>query len=189
MKKTHLTEEHVVPISGRPMTGRSRIGPRNTGSAPRRFQGRRKHVGPLEPADVEGLRQLEQEKGRLKKMVADQELELDVLKEITRQAGRRTRSSRAGCICWNWRRVDARRLRDPLDCALVRRLSVATADAGCARCGSHAGARGPASGVGLPEDSDPPAPGRACDERRPHVPTLARKRATRVRAWRGPWHR
>ena len=31
------------------------------------------------------LRQLEQENGRLKKMVADRELELDVLKEITRE--------------------------------------------------------------------------------------------------------
>jgi len=31
------------------------------------------------------LRQLEQENGRLKKMVADRELEIDVLKEITRK--------------------------------------------------------------------------------------------------------
>jgi putative transposase len=34
---------------------------------------------------VKRLRQLEQENGRLKKMVADPELEIDVLKEITRQ--------------------------------------------------------------------------------------------------------
>ena len=31
----------------------------------------RKHFGTLEPADVKRLRQLEQENGRLKKMVAD----------------------------------------------------------------------------------------------------------------------
>ena len=31
------------------------------------------------------LRQLEQENGRLKKMVADRDLEVDVLKEITRK--------------------------------------------------------------------------------------------------------
>ena len=36
-------------------------------------------------ADVKRLRQLEHENGRLKKMVADRELELDVLKEITRK--------------------------------------------------------------------------------------------------------
>ena len=45
----------------------------------------RKRCGALEPADVRRLRQLEQENGRLKKMVADRDLELDVLKEITRK--------------------------------------------------------------------------------------------------------
>ena len=45
----------------------------------------RTHFGTLEPADVKCLRQLEQENGRLKKMVADRDLEIDVLKEITRQ--------------------------------------------------------------------------------------------------------
>ena len=45
----------------------------------------RKHFGTLEPADVKRLRQLEQENGRLKKLVADRDLEIDVLKEITRK--------------------------------------------------------------------------------------------------------
>ena len=45
----------------------------------------RKHFGTLEPADIKRLRQLEQENGRLKKMVADRDLEIDVLKEITRK--------------------------------------------------------------------------------------------------------
>ena len=45
----------------------------------------RKHFGSLAPADVKRLRQLEQEHGRLKKMVADRDLEIDVLKEITRK--------------------------------------------------------------------------------------------------------
>ena len=47
--------------------------------------GWRKHYGTLEPADVKRLRQLEQENGRLKKMVADRDLEIDVLKDITRK--------------------------------------------------------------------------------------------------------
>jgi hypothetical protein len=58
--------------------------------------GWRKHFGTLEPADVRRLRHLEQENGRLKKMVADRDLELDVLKEITRKNGRRTRAPAAG---------------------------------------------------------------------------------------------
>jgi transposase-like protein len=45
----------------------------------------RKHFGSLEAADVKRLRTLEQENGRLKKMVADRDLEIDVLKEITRK--------------------------------------------------------------------------------------------------------
>ena len=45
----------------------------------------RKRFGTLEPADVKRLRQLEHENARLKKMVADRDLEIDVLKEITRK--------------------------------------------------------------------------------------------------------
>ena len=47
--------------------------------------GWRKHFGSLEPADIKRLRQLEQENGRLKKILADRDLELDVLKEISRK--------------------------------------------------------------------------------------------------------
>jgi hypothetical protein len=48
--------------------------------------GWRKHFGTLEPVDVKRLRPLEQENGRLKRMVADRELEIDALNEIVRQA-------------------------------------------------------------------------------------------------------
>jgi transposase-like protein len=47
--------------------------------------GWRKHFGSLEPADVKRLRQLEQENARLKRLVADRDLELQVLKEISRK--------------------------------------------------------------------------------------------------------
>jgi len=43
----------------------------------------RQHFGTMDSADVKRLRQLEQENGRLKKMVADRDLEIDVMKEIT----------------------------------------------------------------------------------------------------------
>jgi transposase-like protein len=45
----------------------------------------RKQFGQLEPADVKRLRQLEQENGRLKKLVAERDLEIEVMKEITRK--------------------------------------------------------------------------------------------------------
>ena len=43
----------------------------------------RQHFGSLESADVKRLRQLEQENARLKKMLAERDLEIDVMKEIT----------------------------------------------------------------------------------------------------------
>ena len=47
--------------------------------------GWRKHFGTLEPADVKRLRQLEHENGRLKKVVAELTLDIDVLKEVSRK--------------------------------------------------------------------------------------------------------
>lgn len=42
----------------------------------------RKRFGGLEAADVKRLRELERENARLKKLVAERDLEIDVLKEI-----------------------------------------------------------------------------------------------------------
>ena len=42
----------------------------------------RRQFGQLELADVKRLRQLEQENGRLKKLVAERDLEIEVMKEI-----------------------------------------------------------------------------------------------------------
>ena len=47
--------------------------------------GWRKRYGTLQTADVKRLRQLEVENARLKKLVADRDLELDVLREISRK--------------------------------------------------------------------------------------------------------
>lgn len=40
--------------------------------------------GRLEPADVKRLRRLEQENGRLKKIVAERDLEIEAMKEVAR---------------------------------------------------------------------------------------------------------
>jgi len=56
------------------------------GSVPRRSTSGA-NFGSLEPADVTRLRQLGQENSRLKKMVADRELEIDVPQEITHFEG------------------------------------------------------------------------------------------------------
>lgn len=45
----------------------------------------RKRYGELEAVDVRRLRQLEQENGKLKKLLAERDLELEVMKEIGRK--------------------------------------------------------------------------------------------------------
>jgi putative transposase len=42
----------------------------------------RKKFGQLEPADVRKLRQLEQENAKLKKLVAERDLEIELMKEV-----------------------------------------------------------------------------------------------------------
>jgi putative transposase len=42
----------------------------------------RKRFGKLEAVDVKRLRQLEQENAKLKKLVAERDLEIDVMKEV-----------------------------------------------------------------------------------------------------------
>ena len=85
MKKPRFTEEQMVSIlreaDQRPVPEVAK----KHGVRAQTIYGWRKHFGTLEPVDVKRLRQLETENGRLKKMVADRDLELDVLKEITRK--------------------------------------------------------------------------------------------------------
>jgi putative transposase len=45
----------------------------------------RKRFGKLEPADVKRLRQLEHENLKLKKLVAERDLEIEVMREVARK--------------------------------------------------------------------------------------------------------
>ena len=85
MKKTRFTEEQMVAILREADTRPTAEVAKKHGISDQTIYAWRKRFGALEPADVRQLRQLEQENGRLKKMVADRDLELDVLKEITRK--------------------------------------------------------------------------------------------------------
>jgi putative transposase len=88
MKKTRFTEEQMVTIrreaDAKPVP---EVAKKHGVSAQTIYTiyGWRKHFGTLEPADVERLRQLEQENSRLKKLGAERDLGLEVMKEIRRK--------------------------------------------------------------------------------------------------------
>ena len=85
----------------------------------------RKRYGELEVADVRRLRELEAENARLKKMVAERDLEIDVMKEIAKKSGERPGSPAAGDVCDGARGVTAPCLPAAVGGALGARLPVA----------------------------------------------------------------
>ena len=85
MRKTRFSEEQMVTIlreaDEKPVPDVAK----KHGVSAQTIYAWRKHFGSLEATDVKRPRQLEQENSRLKKMVAERDLEIDVLQEITRK--------------------------------------------------------------------------------------------------------
>ncbi len=84
MKKMRFTDEQMVTILREADQKPVAEVAKKHGISDHTIDAWRQRYGTLEAADVKRLRQLEQENGRLKKMVADRDLEIDVLQEITR---------------------------------------------------------------------------------------------------------
>lgn len=85
MKKSRFSEKQVVKILRETDTSPVTQAAKKHGVSEQTIYGWRKRFGKLEAVDAKRLRQLEQENAKLKKVAAERDLEIDVMKEVARK--------------------------------------------------------------------------------------------------------
>ncbi len=82
MKKSRFSEEQMVKILRQADKNPVAQVAKKYGISEQTIYAWRKRFGKLEAVDVKRLRQLEQENAKLKKLVAERDLEIEVMKEV-----------------------------------------------------------------------------------------------------------
>ena len=85
MRKSRFTDEQIVAmLREAERSSVAEVAKKNKVSEPTIY-GWRKHFNGLEPQDVKRLKSLEAENAKLEKLLAERDLEIDLMREINRK--------------------------------------------------------------------------------------------------------
>jgi putative transposase len=87
MKATQMTDEQIVAILREAQKGEKKIVDlcKEKGISENTFYAWRRKFGAMQTSEVKKLRELEKENARLKRLLAERDLDIDILKEVAQK--------------------------------------------------------------------------------------------------------